>query len=171
MIVFDDEYFMRIAMRQAEVAAEHGEIPVGAVAVRNGEILARAWNQVEMLKDATAHAEILVLTQTAAALGDWRLENVEIFVTKEPCAMCAGAMVNSRVKRVVYGMADPRSGAAGSALDVTGFPGMLHQVEVRGGVLDWECKELMQEFFRQVRQEKNKKKKELKVQNLLQGEV
>ncbi len=158
MIVFDDEYFMRMALRQAENAADHNEIPVGAVAVRNGEIIARAWNQVEMLKDATAHAEILVLTQASAALGDWRMEDVDIFVTKEPCAMCAGAMVNARVRRVIYGMADPRSGAAGSALDVTGFAGMLHQVQVTGGVLEWECKALIQEFFRRVREEKSRKK-------------
>ncbi len=158
MIVFDDEYFMRMALRQAETAAAHGEIPVGAVAVRDGEIIARAWNQVEMLKDATAHAEILVLTQASAALGDWRLEDIDIYVTKEPCAMCAGAMVNARVRRVVFGMADPRSGAAGSALDVTGFTGMLHQVQVTGGVLEWECKALMQEFFRRVREEKSRKK-------------
>lgn len=154
MIIFDDAYFMRAALRQAEQAADAGEIPVGAVAVRQGVIIARGFNQVEMLKDATAHAEILVMTQSSAAIGDWRLEEVEIYVTKEPCAMCAGAMINSRVRRVIYGMADPRSGAAGSALDITGFPGMLHRVEVKGGVLEDECRELMQSFFRQRRSEK-----------------
>jgi len=157
MIVMDDTYFMRVALRQAEYAAEAGEVPVGAVAVRNSEIIARAGNQIEMLKDATAHAEILVMTQAAATLNDWRLEDVDIYVTKEPCAMCAGAMVNSRVRKVVYGMADPRSGAAGSALDVTGFSGMLHQVEVVPGLLEIECKALFQDFFRQVRKLKSKK--------------
>lgn len=151
MIVFDDEYFMKIALKQAECAADAGEVPVGALAVVDQQIIARSWNQVETLKDATAHAEILVITQASAAVGDWRLENVTIYVTKEPCAMCAGAMVNSRIKRLVYGFADPRSGAAGSALDVTAFPGMLHQVEVTGGVLEEECRDLMQEFFRGVR--------------------
>ena len=93
----------------AETAAEAGEVPVGAIAVKDGEIIARAGNQVELLKDATAHAEILAITQAEAALGDWRLDKVDIYVTKEPCAMCAGAMVNAHVRRLVYGMADPRS--------------------------------------------------------------
>ena len=157
LIVYDDEHFMRAALRQAEIAFDNDEVPVGAVAVRNGMIIARSSNQVEMLKDATAHAEILIMTQAAARLEDWRLEDVDIYVTKEPCAMCAGAMVNSRVKRVVFGMPDPRSGAAGSALNVTGFEGMLHQVEVRGGVMEEECRGIMQEFFRLARLKKAKK--------------
>jgi tRNA(adenine34) deaminase len=151
IIVFDDEYFMRRALAQAENAFREDEVPIGAVAVMDGRIIASAYNQVESLKDATAHAEILLITQVSAFLGDWRLENVEIFVTKEPCAMCAGAMVNSRVKRVVFGMKDPRSGAAGSALDITGFNGMLHQVESVGGILENECREIIQNFFRKIR--------------------
>ncbi|MDD4180977.1 MAG: tRNA adenosine(34) deaminase TadA [Victivallaceae bacterium] len=151
MIIFDDEYYMRLALNEAQNAFDKGEVPVGAVVVCDGRIIARAWNQVEMLKDATAHAEILAITQAAAALGDWRLENAEIYVTKEPCAMCAGAMVNSRVKRVVFGLSDPRSGAAGGALDVTGFSGMLHNVAVKSGVLEAECKALLQDFFKLVR--------------------
>jgi tRNA(adenine34) deaminase len=151
IIFFNDEYFMRLALRQAENAAADGETPVGCVAVKDGTVIARACNQVEKLKDATAHAEILALTQAAAAVGDWRLDGVTLYVTKEPCAMCAGAMVNSRVKKVVFGVADPRSGAAGSALDVTGFPGMLHNVEVNSGVLKDECLALLKEFFRQAR--------------------
>lgn len=151
MILFDDEYFMRRALVQAENAAAEGEVPVGAVAVKNNTIIASAYNQVEKLKDATAHAEILVITQASAALEGWRLDEVDIYVTKEPCAMCAGAMVNSRVRKLFYGMHDPRSGCAGSALNVTAFPGMLHAVEVKGGILEEECKELVQEFFRQVR--------------------
>jgi len=154
LIIFDDNHFMKAALRQAEIAASEEEVPVGAVAVKDGRIIARAYNQVEKLKDATAHAEILVITQAAAALGDWRLDNVDIYVTKEPCAMCAGAMVNSRVRSVVYGMADPRSGAAGSALDITGFSGMLHNVEVRAGILELDCKEIFQTFFRRVRKDK-----------------
>lgn len=147
----NDEYFMRAALRQAEIAGAEDEVPIGAVAVKNGVIIARGWNQVERLKDATAHAELLAMTAAAAAVGDWRLDGVTIYVTKEPCAMCAGALVNTRVERVVYGMADPRSGCAGSALDVTGFPGMLHQVRVTGGVLEEECKAMIRTFFARVR--------------------
>ena len=142
---------MRAAIRAAKRALKEGEVPIGAVAVKNGVIIARGWNQVERLKDATAHAELLAMTAAAAAVGDWRLDGVTIYVTKEPCAMCAGALVNTRVERVVYGMADPRSGCAGSALDVTGFPGMLHQVRVTGGVLEEECKAMIRTFFARVR--------------------
>lgn len=152
-IIFDDAHFMRLALREAEFAATAEEVPVGAVAVRDGVVLARAHNQVEQLKDATAHAEMIVLTQAAAAIGDWRLDAVTVYVTKEPCAMCAGAMVNARLRRVVFGAADPRSGAAGSALDITGFAGMLHQVEVCGGVLAEESLGLLQQFFRRRRVE------------------
>ena len=136
---------------QAENAASEGEVPVGAVAVRDNTIIASAWNQVEKLKDATAHAEILVITQAASFLGDWRLTDVDIYVTKEPCAMCAGAMVNSRVRHLFFGMPDPRSGCAGSALDITGFNGMLHTVSVTSGVLEDECRFIMQDFFRKAR--------------------
>jgi len=152
MIIFDDEYFMKSALKQAVLAADEGEVPIGAVAVRAGHIIAKAYNQVEKLKDATAHAEMLVITAAATAVGGWRLDDVDIYVTKEPCAMCAGAMVNSRVKRVIFGMSDPRSGAAGSAMDVTGFKGMLHRVEVKNGVLEAECKDIIQEFFRKLRE-------------------
>ncbi|OGV47824.1 MAG: tRNA-specific adenosine deaminase [Lentisphaerae bacterium GWF2_52_8] len=142
---------MRAALRQAEIAAANGEVPVGAIVVLDGRIVARAANQVEMLKDATAHAEILAITQAEAALGDWRLEKADLYVTKEPCAMCAGAMVNCRLRRVIFGMPDPRCGAAGSALSITSFPGMLHKVEVRSGVLEEECRAVMQSFFKGVR--------------------
>ena len=147
----NDEFFMREALRLAEIAAAADEVPIGAVAVKDGEILARAWNQVEQRKDATAHAELLALTAASEAVGDWRLDGVTLYVTKEPCAMCAGALVNTRVDRVVYGMADPRSGCAGSALDITGFPGMLHQVRVTGGVLEEECRSVIRAFFARVR--------------------
>ncbi len=149
--VRDDEYFMRAALRLAEMAGERGEVPIGAVAVKEGRIIARGWNQVESLKDGTAHAELLAMTAAAVAVGDWRLDGVTIYVTKEPCAMCAGALVNTRVDRVVYGMADPRSGCAGSALDVTGFPGMLHRVQVTGGILEEECRRMIRDFFLRVR--------------------
>ncbi len=153
-VLFGDEHFMRAALRCAENAAAAGEVPVGAVAVKDGIIIAKAWNQVELLKDATAHAEVLLISSISAALNDWRMEDVDIYVTKEPCAMCAGAMVNARVRRVIFGLSDPRSGAAGGALDVTGFPGMLHQVEVKTGVLADECGRIMKQFFQSVREKK-----------------
>lgn len=153
-VLFGDEHFMRAALRCAENAAAAGEVPVGAVAVKDGIIIAKAWNQVELLKDATAHAEVLLISSISAALNDWRMEDVDIYVTKEPCAMCAGAMVNARVRRVIFGLSDPRSGAAGGALDVTGFPGMLHQVEVKSGVLADECGKIMRDFFKSVRTQK-----------------
>jgi tRNA(adenine34) deaminase len=154
MLKFDDEHFMRKALRQAEIAFAAGEVPVGAVAVKDNCIIAQASNQVEMLHDATAHAEILAITGAANALNDWRLDDVDIYVTKEPCAMCAGAMVNSHVRRVIFGMPDPRSGACGSALDVTGFKGMLWNVEVKSGILELECRDIIQRFFKQVRDKK-----------------
>lgn len=149
-----DELFMRSALEEAEAAAARGEVPIGAVAVVDGNIVARSGNRVEERKTVTAHAEVELLHQLENLFQDWRMENVTVYVTKEPCAMCAGACVNARVKRVVYGLPDPRSGACGSALDVTGFRGMLWQVEVKGGVLAEECGAIVKEFFRQVREKK-----------------
>ena len=146
-----DEFFMRKALEFAQRAADAGEVPIGAIAVLNGEIIGGSGNWVEEKKSAIAHAEILAMEEAAKFIGDWRLDNVTIYVTKEPCAMCAGAMVNARVDRVVYGLPDPRSGCAGGALDVTGFPGMLHQVKTTGGILEEECRTLIQDFFRKVR--------------------
>ena len=148
-----DEGGMRLALRLAAQAEERGEVPVGAVVIHGQRVVARACNQVEMLKDATAHAEMIALTQASAAVGDWRLTDCTLIVTKEPCAMCAGAMVNARLGRLVYGAPDPRMGAAGSALSITDYPGMLHRVPVTGGVLGAECQALLQAFFRRRRQE------------------
>ena len=153
--LFSDESYMRAALRLAERAAADGEVPVGAVAVKDGAVIAKAWNQVEMLKDATAHAEILALTAAANAIGDWRMDGVTVYVTKEPCAMCAGAMVNAHLKRVVFALPDPKYGACGSALNVTAHPGALWHVESAGGILENESKALMQEFFRRVRNRKS----------------
>ena len=153
-----DDYYMRAALRCAQQAADAGEVPVGAVAVKDGLIIARSWNQVELLKDPTAHAELMLIASLPQVIGDWRLDGIDIYVTKEPCAMCAGAMVNSRIRRVVFGMRDPCCGAAGTALDVTGFPGMLHNVEVVPGLMEEECKAMFQEFFRTVRANARKKK-------------
>jgi len=143
----DDDKFMAEALRQAEQAAERGEVPVGAVAVAAGRIVGRAGNQREMLKDPTAHAEMLVLTQAAAALESWRLNGVTIYVTLEPCAMCAGAMVLARVARLVYGAADPKAGACGSVLNVIEHPALNHRVPVSSGVLAERCGEVLKEFF------------------------
>lgn len=148
-----DADYMRLALKLAGRAADADEVPVGAVIAWRGRIVARAFNQVEMLKDATAHAEMIAITQAANTIGDWRLEEATLYVTKEPCAMCAGAMVNSRLGRLVYGCPDPRCGAAGSALSITDFPGMLHRVDVTGGVLADECLALLQDFFRRRRRE------------------
>ncbi|MDD4099019.1 MAG: tRNA adenosine(34) deaminase TadA [Lentisphaeria bacterium] len=145
------ETYMRMAIRLAEQAAQGGEVPVGAVVVRAGRVIARAHNQVEMLKDGTAHAEMIALTQAAAAVGDWRLHDCELYVTKEPCAMCAGAMVNCRLGKLFFGCHDPRMGAAGGALDITDFPGMLHRVESTGGILPDDCLQVMRRFFQQRR--------------------
>lgn len=150
-----EEDYMRMALREAQRAADEGEVPVGAIIVIADQIVAKAHNQVELLKDATAHAEILAITQASAMLGDWRLQEATLYVTKEPCAMCAGAMVNSKLGRVIFGAADPRMGAAGSALNITGFEGMLHNVEVTGGLLGDECLALLQDFFRQRRKKQD----------------
>src|SRR6266700_5396409 len=126
-----DENLMREALRQAQKANEAGEVPVGAVIVRAGKIIARAHNQVELLKDATAHAEMLALTQAEAAVGDWRLTECDLYVTKEPCAMCAGALVHTRIRRVIFGCADLVAGAAGSMMNVLQMPELNYRSEIR----------------------------------------
>lgn len=146
-----DISFMRKALELAQKAADAGEVPIGAIAVLNGTIIGSSGNRVEEKKSAIAHAEILAMEEAAKHIGDWRLDHVTIYVTKEPCAMCAGAMVNARVEQVVFGLPDPRSGCAGGALDITGFSGMLHQVKTTGGILEEECRSLIQDFFRKVR--------------------
>ena len=142
-----DSYFMGEALRQAARAAAAGEVPVGAVIVRAGRVIARAFNQVELLKDATAHAEMLAVTQAEAVQGDWRLTDCTLYVTKEPCPMCAGAIVHARLARVVYGAHDPKAGAAGSALNLLQFPTLNHRCAITGGVHEAECRALLQLFF------------------------
>lgn len=146
-----DHYFMGEAIRLAQRAWDHEEVPVGAVIVREGRIIARAWNQVEMLKDATAHAEMLAITQAEAALGDWRLNGCTLFVTKEPCPMCAGAIVHVRLARVVFGAPDSKGGAAGSAINLLQFDGLNHKSDITRGVREQECRSLLQSFFRHQR--------------------
>jgi tRNA(adenine34) deaminase len=151
-----DHYFMGEALRQAAHAYNAEETPVGAVVVRNGRIIARAHNQVELLKDATAHAEMLALTQAEEVVGDWRLTDCTLYVTKEPCPMCAGAAVHVRLARVVYGAGDPKGGAAGGALNLLQFPALNHQCEVTRGVREPECRALLQEFFAEQRAKKKR---------------
>lgn len=146
-----DHYLMGEALRQATRAFEAGEVPVGAVIVRDGRILARAYNQVELLKDATAHAEMLAITQAEAAVGDWRLNECTLYVTKEPCPMCAGAMVHARLGRVVFGASDPKGGCAGGAIDLLRFPSFNHRCVVTPEVRADECRALLREFFLQRR--------------------
>ena len=148
-----DEHFMRDALRQAEKAHAAGEVPVGAIVVRDGKIIARAHNQVELLKDATAHAEMLALTQAEAAVGDWRLTDCDLYVTKEPCAMCAGAVVHTRIRRVTFGCADPSAGAAGSMMNLLQMESLNHRCQITFGVLQTECAAILQNFFRKRRDE------------------
>src|SRR5881396_3068299 len=143
-----DEAFMREALRQAQKAYEADEVPVGAVVVRAGKIIARACNQIELLKDATAHAEMLALTQAEAAVGDWRLIDCDLYVTKEPCPMCAGALVHTRIHRVIFGCTDPRAGAVGSVINLLQLPSLNHQCDITSGVLQNECSLILQDFFR-----------------------
>jgi tRNA(adenine34) deaminase len=142
-----DDYFMRIALREAQRALEHDEVPIGAVLVREGELVAGAHNERELRQDPTAHAEIIALREAAGALGSWRLLDTVLYVTLEPCAMCAGAIVLARVPRVVYGASDPKAGACGSVLDVLGEPRLNHRPDVAGGLLALECGELLSDFF------------------------
>jgi tRNA(adenine34) deaminase len=138
---------MRLALREAERAREHGDVPIGAVVTHAGEVIAQAHNERELLKDPTAHAELLALREAAVALGGWRVLDTTLYVTLEPCAMCAGAIVLARVPRVLFGASDPKAGAAGSVLDVLAEPSLNHRPEVEGGLLGQECGELLSEFF------------------------
>jgi tRNA(adenine34) deaminase len=142
-----DEYYMRLALREAERALEHDDVPIGAVIVHDGEVLAAACNERELRNDPTAHAEVLVLREAGQKLGGWRLPGVVLYVTIEPCAMCAGAIGWARVPRVVYGAPDPKAGAAGSVLDVLGEPRLNWRPEVAGGLLADECALLLTSFF------------------------
>ncbi|MEP7015331.1 MAG: tRNA adenosine(34) deaminase TadA [Verrucomicrobiota bacterium] len=151
-----DEFFMREALRLAAKAREADEVPIGAVVVRHGKIIGRAYNQVEMLKDATAHAEMLALTQAEAAVGDWRLVDCDLYVTKEPCVMCAGALVHVRMRRVIFGCADPRSGGAGGITNLLQHPALNHSCDITSGILQNECASILQDFFRLQRKRKTK---------------
>jgi tRNA(adenine34) deaminase len=142
-----EEYFMRLALREAERATAHDDVPIGAVVVHDGEVIGAGRNERELRQDPTAHAEMLALREAARHLGSWRVLDSVLYVTLEPCAMCAGAIVLARVPRVVYGTPDPKAGAAGSVLDVLAEPRLNHRPEVAGGLLAAECAELLTGFF------------------------
>ena len=146
-----DSHFMGEALRQARRAWECEEVPVGAVIVHHGEVIARAYNQVETLKDATAHAEMLAITQAESVIGDWRLGECELYVTKEPCPMCAGALVHVRMKRVIFGCPSTKDGAGGSLMNLLQHPKLNHRCDITSGVRHDECAQMLQAFFRERR--------------------
>jgi len=147
----DYDALMALAIKEAERAAESEDIPIGCVIIHQNRIIGRAHNQIELLKDATAHAEMIAITQAESALGDWRLNDCTLIVTKEPCPMCAGAILLSRIGMVVYGVPAPRDGAAGSAINILNNPALGSSVKCIGGVLEEECRWLLQDFFQRVR--------------------
>jgi tRNA(adenine34) deaminase len=152
--LYSDDHFMREALRQARRAAAQDEVPIGAIIVHNRQIIARAWNQVETLKDATAHAEMLALTQAQSTLGDWRLTDCDLYVTKEPCPMCAGAIVHTRIRRVIFGCPDVKGGAAGGFWNLLQTDNLNHRCEVSPGILGDDCVAILKQFFAQARRRK-----------------
>jgi tRNA(adenine34) deaminase len=142
-----DEYFMRLALREATRALEHDDVPIGAVIVKDGEVIGAGHNERELRADPTAHAELIALREAARALGSWRVLDAVMYVTLEPCAMCAGAIVLARVPRVVFGASDPKAGAAGSVLEVLNVPLLNHRPQVQSGLLAADCAELLRTFF------------------------
>jgi tRNA(adenine34) deaminase len=147
-----DKKFMAVALEEARLAAEAGEVPVGAVLVMNGEVIARTHNLREGLSDPTAHAEMLVLREASQRLRRWRLTDATLYITMEPCAMCAGAAVLARISRIVYGCRDPKAGACGSVFDIAREPQLNHQIEVIGGMLEEACQEIIRRFFEKRRE-------------------
>ena len=148
-----DAHFMAQALREAHKAYAAGEVPVGAVVVHKGRIIARAWNQVETLSDATAHAEMLALSQAFSAVGDWRLNDCDLYVTKEPCPMCAGAIVHARLRRVVFGCRDPKAGGAGGLINLLQHPNLNHRCDLTPEVMADESLDLLRGFLRLKRQD------------------
>ena len=152
-MIRDDEAGMRAALHEAQAAADAEEVPTGCVIVHDGIVIGRGRNQTEALQDATAHAEIVAIGAASNALGSWRLSDCTLYVTLEPCAMCAGAMVLARIDRLVYGATDPKAGACGSVLDVIHEPRLNHHVQVTSGVLREECGGILREFFQRRRRD------------------
>ena len=150
--MLNDEQYMELALRQAEDAANCGEVPIGAVLVKDDIVLAAERNRREELKDATAHAEILAIRRACELLGGWRLSGCTLYVTLEPCPMCAGAMIQARIDRLVFGANDPKGGAAGTLYDIVRDQRLNHRLEVSGGIREKECAVLLQQFFRERRE-------------------
>jgi len=159
----DETLFMRMALREAQLAAEEGEVPCGAVIVLDGEVVGKAHNQTETLSDPTAHAEVLAITQATQAVGNWRLNGAVMYVTKEPCPMCAGALVLARMKKVVWGMTDPVRGGATSKFNILNEADLNHAVEVQHGVMEDECRFVMQEFFQNLREAAKERKRQARL--------
>ena len=151
MIEPSHAYYMQLALREAQQSADNDEVPVGAIIVRAGQIIGRAHNQTELLKDPTAHAEMIAITQAASAVGDWRLTETTLYVTKEPCPMCAGAIVLARIPTVVFGVTDPLRGGAVSVFNILAHPQLNHRPTVITGILEDECREMIQTFFKTKR--------------------
>lgn len=160
-----DIMYMRMALREAEQAAAEGEVPCGAVIVLNDSVIGKAHNQTECLNDPTAHAEILAITQATQAVGNWRLNDAVMYVTKEPCPMCAGALVLSRIKKVVWGMTDPVRGGAVSRFQILNTADLNHAVEVETGLLEADCTAVMQEFFKTLRNASKQRRQRKRTQD------
>lgn len=152
----NEEYFMKEALKEAKKAYKKEEVPVGAIIVKNGEIIARGHNLKEIKNDTTKHAEIIAIQKASKVLGVWRLEECEMYVTLEPCTMCAGAMINSRIKRVIIGTKDPKSGACGSVLNLFDDYVFNHKVEYKFGVMQEKCEKILKDFFKELREKKRK---------------
>jgi tRNA(adenine34) deaminase len=152
-------YFMKEALKQAQKAYSLDETPVGAVVVYNGKIISRAYNKREMLQDPTAHAEIIALKKAASKIGSWRLLDCDIYVTLEPCAMCAGAIIHGRIRKVFIGAMDPKAGAAGSVVDLFNVDKFNHRVQVSSGIMENECSQILKKFFKSLREKKLVEKK------------
>jgi tRNA(adenine34) deaminase len=151
MIEPSHDHYMLLALREAQKSADNDEVPVGAIIVRNGQVIGKAHNQTELLKDPTAHAEMIAITQAASAVGDWRLTETTLYVTKEPCPMCAGAIVLARIPTVVFGVSDPLRGGAVSVFNILNHPQLNHRPAVITGILENECRAMLQSFFKAKR--------------------
>ncbi|MCK8826693.1 tRNA adenosine(34) deaminase TadA [Natroniella acetigena] len=147
-----DEYYMKIALEEAEKAFQKGEVPIAAIIVKNDQIIAKAHNLKESLQDPTAHAEVLAIRQATTSLGGWRLSGSSLYVTIEPCPMCAGAIVQARIDNLVYGANDLKAGAAGTLFNIVSDERLNHRLEVNTGVLEKECSQIMKEFFKKLRE-------------------
>jgi tRNA(adenine34) deaminase len=163
--MYNDEYFMRLAIAEAKKAEMINEVPIGAIIVVGNEVIASAYNLRETQQRSIAHAELLAIDSACKKIGSWRLDEATLYVTLEPCAMCAGAIVLSRVKRVVYGAKDPKGGCAGTLMDLLQEDRFNHQSEVVHGVLEDECGLLLSDFFKRLRMEKKEKKQQIKTKS------